>query len=199
MSRDLGLVDVLGADAVGPPGQRRFRLFARSGSGSAIMWMEKVQLNELGLAIDRLLAQVSQGKILRIEARVGGEEVVTTMGLPADFPPIPDEEFQVAQLRLSYDFRRALLILMAVPLEIVTEEQEIRGQLRADQAVTCFFTQAQAQALTAMIRQTVGAGRPVCPYCHAPLEGGPHMCEKQNGHRKIIQLLEEEENGEEEE
>nr|BBH94434.1 hypothetical protein KTA_26330 [Thermogemmatispora argillosa] len=203
MSRDLGLVELLGADAVGPPGQRRFRLFARSESGSAIMWMEKMQLNELGLAIDRLLTQVTQGRILRVEARArreGEEEAEEPLGLPADFPLIPDEEFQVAQLKLSYDFRRELIILMVVPLEIIMEAgQELRGRVREDRAVTFSFTHAQAQALTSMITRVVAAGRPVCPFCHMPLEEGPHMCEKQNGHRQIIQLLEEEDDDDDEE
>ena len=39
MSIELGRVDVLGADAIGQPGQRRFCLFARSWRGSALMWM----------------------------------------------------------------------------------------------------------------------------------------------------------------
>ncbi|WP_376797214.1 DUF3090 family protein [Thermogemmatispora sp.] len=203
MSKDLGLVELLGADAVGPPGQRRFRLFARSESGTAVMWMEKMQLNELGLAIDRLLTQVTQGKILRVEARArqeGEEEEEVPVGMPADFPLVPDEEFQVAQLKLSYDFRRELIILMVVPLEIIMETgQELRGRVREDRAVTLSFTHAQAQALTGMITRVVSAGRPVCPFCHMPLEGGPHMCEKQNGHRQIIQLLEEEDDDDDEE
>ncbi|WP_052887550.1 DUF3090 family protein [Thermogemmatispora carboxidivorans] len=202
MSRDLGLVELLGADAVGPPGQRRFRLFARSESGSAVMWMEKMQLNELGLAIDRLLTQVTQGKILHVEAQApqeGAEEEAAPLGMPADFPLIPDEEFQVAQLKLSYDFRRELIILMAVPLEIIMEaDQEPQGRVREDRAVTFAFTHAQAEALTKTITRVVSAGRPVCPFCHMPLDGGPHMCEKQNGHRQIIQLLEEEDDEDDE-
>ena len=40
MSVELGSVRVLGADAVGQPGQRRFRLFVQTARGSAIMWMQ---------------------------------------------------------------------------------------------------------------------------------------------------------------
>jgi uncharacterized repeat protein (TIGR03847 family) len=203
MSKDLGLVELLGADAVGPPGERRFRLFARSGSGSAVMWIEKVQLNELALALDRLLARVTQGRILHVEARAPGmeqEEEEGLVSMPADFPSVPDEEFQVARLKLSYDGRRALILLLAVPLEIVMEAgQELQGRLREDQALSLYCTHGQAQALTTTIMRVIAAGRPVCPFCHQPIEGGMHRCEKQNGHHKIIQMLEEDEDDEDEE
>ena len=71
MSVHLGPARVLGAEAVGQPGQRRFRLFVQSARGSAVMWLEKGQLNSLSLALDRSLALISDGKVLRIEARAG--------------------------------------------------------------------------------------------------------------------------------
>jgi Protein of unknown function (DUF3090) len=92
MSTDLGPVEVLGAEAIGQPGQRRFRLFARSKRGSAIMWMEKEQLNELSLRVDRYLAQLTQGQVLRTEAQAGGLQA-STMNMPADFPASPDQDF----------------------------------------------------------------------------------------------------------
>ena len=45
---DFGLVDAVDADAVGPPGQRHFRLRARTGDQYASLWLEKEQLNEIG-------------------------------------------------------------------------------------------------------------------------------------------------------
>ena len=56
MSKNLGLVRVIGADAVGQPGQRRFRIFAQSTQDSLIMWIEKQDLNSLSLALDNFLA-----------------------------------------------------------------------------------------------------------------------------------------------
>src|ERR1700686_1122002 len=65
MSTDLGPVNVIGADAVGGPGQRRFRLYAQAGTRSVIMWMEKEQLTRLSLALDRAMAQITDGHLLR--------------------------------------------------------------------------------------------------------------------------------------
>jgi uncharacterized repeat protein (TIGR03847 family) len=197
--RDLGTATLLGADAVGQPGQRRFRLFARTRAYSAVMWMEKEQLLNLSLVIDRILAQISEGRILRTEAQVGG---LPAEGgeMPGDFPASPDYDLQVGQLRLSFEGDREVFILVAVPFEITEDEQgEPQIELHADEGLSVHFTIEQAQSLTSRITALVNAGRPVCPLCHTPLDGGPHACVKQNGHREIIQMLEGEEDDEEEE
>src|ERR1700722_5104037 len=101
MSTDLGPINILGADAVGEPGQRRFRLYAQAGTRSVIMWMEKEQLNTLSLALDRAMAQITDGNMLRTIAQVGPKEEFE--GMPANFPGRPTFEFQVGQIRIGYD------------------------------------------------------------------------------------------------
>ena len=187
MSVDLGPIDVLGAEAVGQPGQRRFRLFAQNAHNSAVIWMEKEQLNSLSLAIDRFLALITEGQVLRTEAVVGNRPPPPAM--PADFPTKPTYDLQVGQIRLNYDEHRAMFLLSAVPLEILMErDQEPQLVMREDRAVTFLITQQQAQQLSNTIMAVVATGRPVCPLCHAPLDGSPHSCEKQNGHREILRV-----------
>jgi uncharacterized repeat protein (TIGR03847 family) len=187
MSRELGPVSVLGADAVGQPGQRRFRLFAQSTRGSVIMWMEKGQLNNLSLALDRFLAQLTEGQVLRIEARAGSPPVPE--GMPDDFPVPATYDFQVGEMKLGYDERHDIFVLSATPLDIVLGPDE-RPQLlmREEEAVSFSFTQDDARQLTSLINAVVSRGRPVCPLCGAPLEDGPHACLKQNGHLEIIRI-----------
>lgn len=188
MSSDLGNVNMLGADAVGEPGQRRFRLYAQAGGRSVIMWMEKEQLNTLSLALDRALAQITDGKMLRTIAQAGPKPEVE--GMPASFPGRPTFEFQVGQIRIAYDQGRDLLALIASPIEILLERgQEPRALIREDEAVSIFFTLQQAQTLTSSITALVESGRPVCPLCNRPLDGGPHACAPQNGHRQVLQEL----------
>ena len=112
MSVDLGPIDILGADAVGQPGQRRFRLFAQSTRGSAVIWMEKEQLNSLSLAIDRFLALITEGQILRTEAVAGNRS--SPAGMPADFPRQPTYDLQVGQIRLNYEERRAVFLFSEI-------------------------------------------------------------------------------------
>ena len=198
--RDLGVAQVLGAEAIGQPGQRRFRLFARARTSSALLWMEKEQLLNLSLVIDRMLAQISEGRILRVEAQAGG--LPSAQGeLPDDFPATPDYEFRVGQLRLSFEGQQETFSLMAVPFEIEEDEQgEPQINLQSEEALSLLFTIEQAQQLTSRITSLVtSGGRPICPLCHTPLDGGPHACVKQNGHREIVQLLAEEDDEDDEE
>lgn len=197
-NRDMGAARILGADAIGRPGQRRFRLFVRANNRSAILWMEKEQLTNLSLAIDRILAQITDGRILRTEARVGG--LHTTGGnIPDDFPASPDYDFQVGQIRLNFTHEQESFLLAALPLEIVEDEKgEPEAYLNSDEAISFLFSLHQAQELTSRIAVLVSSGRPVCPLCHMPLDGRPHACARQNGHREIIQIVEDDADEDEE-
>jgi uncharacterized repeat protein (TIGR03847 family) len=197
MRVDLGYASVLGTDAVGQPGQRRFRLFAMSERGSAVMWMEKEHLNSLSLALDRFLAMISEGQILRTEAQAGAPP--SPRGLPANFPQNPTYEFQVGQMKLNYDEQEMAFLLIVTPLDIVMESgQEPQIYMREDDDVSFYFSLPDAHELSSAITQIVSAGRPVCPLCHAPLDGGPHACVKQNGHREILRIEEQDEEEEDE-
>lgn len=197
MITDLGPVEILGAEAIGPPGQRRFRLFALVRNISVAIWMEKEQLYNLSLALDRVLAQLSEGSILRVEAQTGPQQVPEQA--PASFPQKPSFEFQVGQLRISYDERRNLLVLSSVPLEVIIERgQDPQVILREENTLSFRFTLQQAQELSRVITVLVTSGRPVCPLCGTPLDEGPHACIKQNGHRELVQVLEEQEEDTEE-
>ena len=56
---DFGLVDAIDAEAIGQPGQRRFRLRVRSGQEYAALWMEKESVAALGRSFSALLAERS--------------------------------------------------------------------------------------------------------------------------------------------
>ncbi|GCF09368.1 DUF3090 family protein [Dictyobacter arantiisoli] len=189
MSIDLGSVSLLGVEAVGQPGQRRFHLFLRGEGGSALLWMEKEQLAGLAEAIDHALALISEGQILRTEARAGALPAIEAM--PADFPRYPTYDMQVGQMRLSFDEQDALLSLSIIPLDVLLEnEQDLDEMMRSNDSLAFAFTQQQAQDLSISLQVVISAGRSVCPLCHAPLDGSPHACVKQNGHRQIIQIEE---------
>ncbi len=189
MSVDLGLVSVLGVDAVGQPGQRRFRLFLRAVHGSAVIWLEKEQLAGLAEALDRTLALITEGQILRTEAWAGAKPTVE--GIPADFPRYPTYDVQMGQMRLSFDEEDMSFSLLVTPLDIILERgEEAEDAVLDNDSFSFQFRQQQAQELSTTIQIVISSGRPVCPLCHAPLDGGPHACVKQNGHREIIRIEE---------
>ncbi len=70
--------------------------------------------------------------------------------------------------------------------------QEPQVILRDEDTLSFRFTLQQAKELTSSITILVSGGRPVCPLCRAPLDGGPHACVKQNGHRELVQAMEDE-------
>ncbi len=44
---DFGRAELVDAEAIGEPGHRRFRLFARSSYGTASLWLERQQMEAL--------------------------------------------------------------------------------------------------------------------------------------------------------
>jgi uncharacterized repeat protein (TIGR03847 family) len=179
--RDLGRVELLDAEAIGKPGERRFRLFARSPRGTASLWMEREQLEALSLAIDQMLTQVSEGDVLRPEALA---EVPDAPSAPADFPEEPDIEFQIAQMQIGYDEDRDQILMRAAPLQLVEQDGELAVREDAPMLFSAYITRAQASTLSAHIMGILARGRPRCPFCGRPMEQ-PHVCEKQNGYHPI--------------
>lgn len=178
---DFGRAELLGAEAIGQPGSRRFRLFARSRRGAAVLWMEREQLEALSLAIDQMLTQISGGEVLRPEALAN---VPPPPGAPDDFPSVPDIEFQVAQLQLGYDEDHDLILLRASPIEVEEREGELVVREDVEPLFSTLITRMQASALSAHVIAIMASGRPRCPFCGRPMEQ-PHVCEKQNGFHPI--------------
>ena len=70
--------------------------------------------------------------------------------------------------------------------------QEPQVILRDDDTLSFRFTLQQAKELASSITILVSSGRPTCPLCGEPLDGGPHACVKQNGHHELVLTLEDE-------
>ena len=160
------------------------------------MWMEKEQLNRLSLTLDQVLAQLTSGQVLRTEAQAGSYP--TPPGMPPNFPQTPEYDFRAAQMALSYDERDELFSCVVAPVDVLLEPgEDPQALVHEEEAISFSFTQQQAQELASTINILVAGGRPVCPLCHAPLDGGPHACVKQNGHHEIMQVIEDDDDEEE--
>ncbi len=169
---DFGLVDAVDAEAIGPPGQRTFRLRARVGDSYAALWMEKEQLLALGRTFSQLLAERSRQRGRRVDAP-------ETVG---NFPQHADVDFRIARLGLDFDQQQEHLIILAddgAALE--------RGDTPAFRME---INRGQAVPLIHQIESVVAAGRPVCPLCKQPLDDPtrPHFCPPTNGHSKDLEI-----------
>jgi uncharacterized repeat protein (TIGR03847 family) len=163
---DFGPVGRLQSDAVGSPGSRRFRLLLEGGKGSACLWMEKEQLQALGLAIEQLLAPLAT--IWTKSPSEGPRPTVAD-----DFPAQPTIEFQVGRLALGFDEESQQYLLLVHDSEASQE---------GPATLVCRANRAQLRALSQSIAALVAAGRPRCPLCGQPLEGPTHVCAGSNGH-----------------
>ena len=155
-------VTSLRAEALGEHGQRTFRILVDSGSGSAVIWLEKEQLFQLALAINQLLATMSEE-----QAATGAqaEEVEASPSLHL--------EFKVGKLVLSHDGNRGEFIIDAHDVES-GEDDPATVRVWSDRTKVRAFAE---EALAAC-----ASGRPVCPLCGSPIDDTGHRCARTNGH-----------------
>lgn len=178
---DFGRAELLDAEAIGQPGQRRFRLFARSPRGTASLWLEREQMEALSLALDRLLAEISGGMVLRKEAQA---DIPKPPGAPSDFPEEPDVDFRVAQLTIGFDEDEEAVVLLATPLLLEERDGELVQREDAEPQFAARVSRQQALRLTTHIAGALAGGRPRCPLCGQPMDAN-HVCVKQNGYHPV--------------
>ena len=177
---DFGLPDFFEAEALGQPGQRRFRLIARKGFRTASLWLERADVEMLCQALRQVLADLTGSEVLRVE---GGQDLPPAPPPRADFPSEPDVEFQVGRWAIGVDETNELIAFLAASLDESMEsvEEELVPQFRV------LLTQEAADAFAELAESVVAAGRPRCPLCGTALKtlDEPHTCIKQNGHHHI--------------
>jgi len=171
---DLGRVEWIGAEAVGLPGERTFRLLVRNRETSAQLWLEKEQLQALATAIAQMVAEISNETSFDLSAT----GPATANPRPDDFPATPDVELYIGELTLKYDSSTDL-----IAIEAVGRDEDPEGP----PTFVCTATRPQMLTLQANGLDVVAAGRPRCPLCHTPLSsaGMPHFCPPTNGHQKL--------------
>ncbi len=162
-SRADGEAQKLRAEALGEPGQRRFRMMAVIDGVTHVVWMEKQQLQALGLALEQLLEQLPER----------GPDL-TGADAPAEFQVDTLYQFRAGRMELGYDERHDLVVVAAH--DLAQEDEDAEPMLR------CRMTRGQARNFSAEVATVVAAGRPRCTMCGAPMGPGPHVCPQQNGH-----------------
>lgn len=172
---NMGRADWIGAESVGVPGQRTFRVIAHNKTLSGELWLEKEQLQALAEAIARMMMEIDTERGFDIPPR----EPSADNPRPPDFPARPDVSLQVGALRLNYDSDRDLITLEATSRE--DEDEDAPPRFR------CLASREQIQLLQANALDVLASGRPRCPLCGTPLPaaGTPHFCPPTNGHQKL--------------
>lgn len=167
--RDFGQVSSVDAEAIGPPGQRRFRMTVLSDGGeSAALWLEKEQLAALGTALEQQLVRTDRQRA-RTEAPLDDSA--------PPFPLNPSFDARIGQIALAYDESKSLFRIQAVVVDSSNERASF----------SCAATHQQARRLIRVISRLISAGRPTCPLCGAVIEG-EHHCPRSNGHAEVAIL-----------
>lgn len=166
-TQDLGPLIHISAEAIGRPGQRRFRLRVVNGSGfAASLWLEKEQLNALGDAIETVLDDEGYDYV-----PLSPDDAPPRLEAPQSF----DLDLQLFQLSMGVNSEDRRIVLIAAD-----------GPPDADDTIglTMEFDYRSGYELRQQIAEVIAAGRPLCPLCTAPMDPGGHMCVRRNGHQR---------------
>ena len=167
---DLGPLLRLEASALGAPGRRTFRLAAASRAGTAWLWLEKEELQVLGMTIEQLLGGGLAGLPLDpalTPATPPSEAAIT----PVDPGERPALEFKVGRLSMGYEERDDLFVLLA---------HEVDADPEGPATLRCLASRGQLRTLAQQIAAICAAGRPRCALCGVALDGPKHPCPRLN-------------------
>lgn len=165
---ELGRATGILADAVGEPGNRRFRILARNDYELVNLWVEREQLQAMAAAVEKLLAEIETAPAELDPDRPPREG-------PVSFDMRPSLEFRVGQLALGYEEQQRLFVLLA---------HDVEAEQGAAAAFSCLVSREQLKAFGYAVYALVAAGRPRCPICGRPTDAGEHDHAESNGHNK---------------
>ena len=152
-TRDFGPLDHISAEAIGQPGQRRFRLRAINGDGeTASLWLEKEQLSALGEAIgtalenegyryERLpLDDIAPDPVFPLNAGIDFRIGQLSMGLNTEARAIiiiaadgPEGDDSLT-VTMEFDYRRAYELQREI-VEVVASGRRPSGVCQLERAV----------------------------------------------------------------
>lgn len=192
---DLGQVKAFKAEAIGYPGKRTFRLLVDASMGGACLWLEKEQLYNLAISIERMLSVTPshRGTLSAGSERILDEEYRTL-------------EIKIGRMGMGYDQESDQFVFLIHDVDSITETLEAAADAseeeldeeegedpeagdRLEEALssvepTVSF-QANRDLLSEMCQQAQEVcmgGRPICPLCNQPIDPQGHICPRTNGH-----------------
>jgi uncharacterized repeat protein (TIGR03847 family) len=176
------------AGTVGRPGDRTFFLQARDGQRVVSVVLEKVQVAVLADRLGELLSELErrgvEAAVAAAEARAAAAQTPGEDTGPLDEPL--NEAFRAGSLTLGWDGDAERVLVEARARsedgeEIDPDEDDDEDEDGPD-LLRVRMTADAARSFVARAARIVGAGRPPCPLCGAPLDPQGHICPRRNGH-----------------
>lgn len=148
--------------AIGEPGMRRFRIVVVVDGMTWMLWMEKQQVQALGLAMEQVLEFMPLRNALPDWALQETE-----------FDEHTDLQFRVGRIEMGFDAGDGQVVIAAH--DIAQEDMEAEPDMRFRMSLQ------MARAFSEEASELMTQGRPLCPMCGLPKEEN-HVCPEQNGH-----------------
>jgi len=158
---------------VGHPGSRSFYLQARTGVRVVSVALEKEQSAVLAHGVEEILDELmaAEGNPFSIPAATPVELVDND---PLDQPVEP--EFRAGVMRLGWDPTTAQVVVEAYPIDDSDDDIDPDGEHEPAESLEVRIPVGTARAFAKRTLEVVGAGRPLCPFCGAPMDPGGHVC-----------------------
>jgi len=173
------------AGTIGEPGDRTFFLQAREGTRVVSVVLEKVQVAVLAERLRALLDELDLRGIADVGDAPGGASVDVDSDDATLEEPL-NEAFRAGSLTLGWDGGAARVLVEARAQdedgEAVDPEDDDDEDDDGPDLLRVRMTATAARSFVARAANVVGAGRPPCPLCGAPLDPQGHICPRRNGH-----------------
>ena len=162
---ELKEVNLLSAISMGEPGKRTFFLIMGDKDEWVRVWLEKEQLEALGMAVDQFLHTISQ-EYHREPSHSEGPP------LSNEIPKVmPTVELGIDQITIGFDEDKATIGILVHPV----------GPQKVDWTeIYCWASLAQLEKLGEEAKALCEAGRPRCVFCGGPIDPEGHICPKNN-------------------
>lgn len=157
---------------IGAPGEREFFFQIRQENLLVSVATEKSQASALADRISTIVREIKKN------APLSAISPIPVDNAPLELPL--ESEFIVGAIGIAFD---------PATLEIEISLRSDSGESDEDEAddlsvVDIHLDLSMALAFVARTQSLVAAGRPLCPFCTAPIDPRGHLCPRANGYRR---------------
>jgi uncharacterized repeat protein (TIGR03847 family) len=156
---------------IGAPGEREFYFQIRQKNMLVSLATEKAQAAALAERITTIIREVKKSAPLS-----------TVNPAPTDDQPLElplDSEFVVGAIGIAFDPN-----LLEIEISFRSEDSEEVEEEVSGPVVEVHLDLSVALAFAQRTMALVAAGRPLCPFCVAPVDPRGHLCPRANGYRR---------------
>lgn len=160
---------------IGAPGEREFYFQIRQGSNLVSLATEKSQVAALAERVSTILREIKKNAPLSAITSTGSDSA------PLEMPV--DAEFTVGAIGIAFD-PTELEIEISFRSDSDDGSDDDNFEDGSSPMVEVHLDLSMALAFVSRTQALVAAGRPLCPFCTAPIDPRGHLCPRANGYRR---------------